>query len=69
MKLEFWNGSSWITKVTLNSQPVVPTTDLDLSDGGTYPDVTGYWRVTIEPDNASPDFILGVVKLKHHLDG
>jgi hypothetical protein len=47
---------------------VIIDSDVDITDGGTYPDAAGYWRVRIEPNHADPDFVQGIVKIKHNLD-
>ena len=67
VRVQFWNGSTWVTKLTLSSQGLHED-DLDISDGNTLPDVAGRWRVQIDPDTNSGDFIQTNVVLKHHLD-
>ena len=66
--LDYWNGSSWINKHSILSTGKTIDTDVDLSDGGTYPDTTGYWRIRLEPNSSSPDYAQAIVKIKHHLD-
>ena len=66
--LDFWNGSAWINKHSVLSTGKTLDTDVDLTDGGTYPDAKGYWRVRILTDNASPDLIQGIVNINHSLD-
>ena len=59
--------SGWVNKA---SGVVAATqgTQIDITDSGTYPDEVGYWRVRIDPNNSSPDFVQGIVRLKHALD-
>ncbi len=66
--LDYWNGSSWTNKHSILSTGKTIDTDVDLSDGGTYPDTTGYWRIRLEPNSSSPDYAQAIVKIKHHLD-
>ena len=66
--LDYWNGSSWVNKHSILNTGKTLDTDVDITNSGTYPDTYGYWRIRIEPDNASPDYVQGIVKLKHSLD-
>lgn len=65
--LDYYNGSSWVNKAT-GASGAAQATDIDITDGGTYPDSTGYWRVRLFPDATSPDFVQGIVRLKHNID-
>lgn len=65
--LDYWNGSSWVNKHSVLNTGKTIDTDVDLSGGGVYPDDTGYWRVRIDPDSSSPDYVQGVVKLKYNI--
>lgn len=66
--LDFWNGSAWVNKHSIIDTGATLETDVDITDGGTYPDAAGYWRVRVEPDNAAADFAQAIVKIKHSLD-
>ena len=66
--LDFWNGSAWIEKHSILNTGVTLDTDVDITDGGTYPDAVGYWRVRFEPITATSDFAQGIVKLKNTID-
>jgi len=68
--LDFWNTgtSTWDLKHTIATTGVTIDSDVDISNGGVYPDVAGYWRVRIEPNGVAPDFVQGIVKIKHNLD-
>jgi len=68
IKVDHWNGSIWVNKLTLSSQPVTPQQDVDLSSSGTLPDATGLWRVTIEPNGVSPDLVQAIVRVKHQIE-
>jgi hypothetical protein len=66
--LDYWNGSAWVNKNTIASTGSTLDTDVDLTDSGTYPDAVGYWRVRIDTNSSSPDFVQGIVKIKHLLE-
>lgn len=66
--LDFWNGAAWINKHSVLNTGKTLDTGVDLSNGGVYPDVAGLWRVRVEPDSGSPDFIQAKINLKHNLD-
>ena len=68
--LDFYNTgtSNWDNKHSVMATGVTIDSDVDITDGGTYPDVVGYWRIRIEPDSANADFVQGIVKIKHNLD-
>jgi len=67
--LDYWNGSSWDEdKHTILNTNKTLDTDVDLSNGGIYPDNSGYWRVRIYTDNATADLIKSIVKIKHNLE-
>lgn len=66
--LDYWNGSSWINKHSILSTGKTIDTDVDITNSGTYPDAIGFWRVRIEPNSSSADFVQGIVKIKHNLD-
>ena len=65
--LDYWDGSSWVNKYSISSGNTIDT-DVDLSNGGIYPDNPGFWQVRIYTDNASPDLVQGIIKCKHQLD-
>lgn len=66
--LDFWNGAAWINKHSIINTGKTLDTDVDITNSDTYPDAAGYWRVRIDPDHATPDYMQGIVKLKHQLD-
>jgi hypothetical protein len=66
--LERYEGGDWVEHHSILGTDVTIDTDVDLTDGGTYPDDTGYWRVRIVTDSASADFVQGQIKLKHSMD-
>ena len=68
--LDFWNTgtSAWVNKHSILNTGKTLDTDVDISDSGTYPDAAGFWRVRILTDNATPDLIQGIIKVKHQLD-
>lgn len=66
--LDFWNGSSWVNKHSILSTGKTIDYDVDLSNGGTYPDAPGFWQVRIYTNNATPDLCQGLIKCKHELD-
>jgi len=66
--LDHWNGSSWINKHSIANTGKTLDTDVDITNSGTYPDAAGYWRVRIDTDSASPDYVQAIVKIKHALD-
>ncbi len=66
--LDYWNGSSWVNKHSILNTGKTLDEDVDITDSGTYPDAAGYWRVRVEPDNASADYAQAIVKIKHALD-
>lgn len=68
LRLYHWSGSAWILKNTVSALGVVPTLDEDISNSGTYPDASGFWKVETEPNGGSPDFVQAIIKLKHKLD-
>lgn len=70
IKLYHYNTgtSTWDLKHTITNTGKTLDTEVDLSDGGTYPDDTGFWKVEIKTDASSPDLIKAIVKLKHNLD-
>ena len=68
--LDWYNTgtSNWDNKHSILNTGKTLDTDVDISDSGTYPDAAGFWRVRIITDNATPDLVQGVIKLKHQLD-
>jgi len=66
--VDFWNGSSWVNKHSVLTTGKTIDYDVDLSDGGTYPDAAGFWRVRVLTDSASADLVQGTIKCKHELD-
>lgn len=66
--LDYWNGSSWINKITVAGTGKTLDTGYDMSQGGNYPDATGLWRIRIFTDSVTPDLVQGIVTVKHNLD-
>ena len=66
--LDFWNGSAWINKHSVLNTGKTIDTEVDISDGGTYPDAVGFWQVRIYTDSVNPDLVQGIIKCKHGLD-
>ena len=66
--LDYWNGSTWDNKHSIINTGVTIDKDVDITDSGTFPDTHGWWRVRVEPDNASPDYVQSIVKIKHNLE-
>jgi len=58
---------TWNNKHSILNTGKTLDTDVDITDSGTYPDAVGYWRVRVEPDNASADYV-SIVKIRHHMD-
>ncbi len=66
--VDYWNGASWVNKHSVLATGKTLDTDVDISNGGTLPDATGYWRLRVEPITGTPDFAQAIVKLKYALD-
>lgn len=66
--LEYWNGSSWVTKYTRVFGSDTLKTNVDMTNSGTFPDVDGYWRILITPNSANADFVNAKVRLKFKID-
>jgi hypothetical protein len=71
--LDFYNTSTkvWDNKHSVVSAfPVGETlnTNIDITNSGTYPDAAGFWRVRLDPNSSSADFVHGIVKIKNALD-
>lgn len=68
--LDFYDTgtSNWVNKHSITATGKTLDTEVDLTDGGTYPDAAGYWRVRIETDSGSADYVKGIVNIKHNLD-
>lgn len=71
--LQFFNGSAWVTKNSDSETfPAGRTfnSDIDLSNGGTYPDASGDWRIRLFPNvaSSSADLAKAVINVKHNLD-
>ena len=66
--VDFWNGTAWINKHSVLTTGKTIDYDVDLSDGGTYPDAAGFWRARVLTDSADADLVQGTIKCKHELD-
>ena len=66
--LDHWDGSNWVNKYSILNTGKTIDYDVDISNGGTYPDAAGYWRVRIFTDSANPDLVQATIKCKHELD-
>ena len=67
IKLFYWNGSSWILKNEITNTGKILDFNVDISDGGNYPDAEGYWKVELLTNNSSPDLVKAIVNLEHNL--
>jgi hypothetical protein len=70
-RLEYWNEStsSWVTKVTYTPSPSkILEFQRDMSDGGSFPDAVGFWRIRLNTNSASSDLLKCVVSINHFLD-
>ena len=68
--LDKWNTgtSTWDNIHSVLATGKTLDNDVDISDSGTYPNSTGFWRVRAEPITATADFIQAIVRLKMHID-
>ena len=68
--LDYYDNStsSWVNKHSILSTGSIFSSDVDITNGGVYPDSTGYWRVRIDTNSANPDFVQSVIRLRHSLD-
>ncbi len=66
--LDFWNGSSWIQKHSILNTGKTIDTNVDISNGGVYPDSSGFWQVRVYTNNTTADLVQGTIKCKHELD-
>ena len=68
--LEYYNTGTltWDTKHSILSTGKVIDYNVDLTNGGTYPNAEGWWRVRITTNSANSDLVQGIVKIKHHID-
>ena len=68
--VDWWNAgtSNWDNKHSILNTGKTLDTDVDISDSDTLPDAAGFWRVRIITDNATPDLVQGIIKIKHQLD-
>lgn len=68
LHLDYWDGSSWVNKHSITGTGKTLDQDVDISNGGTYPDAPGYWRARIYTNSSSPDLVKGQLKLNHQMD-
>jgi len=68
IKLYYLNGSSWVLKNSILNTGKTIDSKVDLTNGGVYPDVPGYWKVEIEPNSSSPDFAQAIININHNLE-
>lgn len=66
--LDFWNGSSWVNKHSILTTGKTIDYNVDISNGGVYPDAPGFWRARVLSDNANADLFQATIKCKHELD-
>lgn len=66
--LDFWNGSAWINKHSVLTTGATLDTDVDISNGGVYPDAAGFWQVRVYTDSVNADLLQGTIKCTHELD-
>lgn len=68
--VDFWNTgtSAWVNKHSILNTGKTLDTDVDISNGNTLPDAAGFWRVRVITNNATPDLVQAIMKIKHQLD-
>ena len=68
--LDFYNTgtSTWDNKHSILNTGATLDSDVDMTDGNTYPDAEGFWRIRVEPITATADFAQGIVKIKNSVD-
>jgi len=66
--LDFWDGSSWVNKHSVLTTGKTIDYNVDISNGGVYPDAPGFWRARVLSDNANADLFQATIKCKHALD-
>lgn len=66
--IDWWNGSAWINKHAIFNTNKTLDYGVDVSDNNKYPDVSGFWRVRIEPNSSSYDLVIGSATIKHYMD-
>ena len=67
--LEQYVAPNWVTRVTYTPSPGnTLELDRDMTGSGVYPNVTGWWRIRIITNSATPDYIQAIVNIKHNLD-
>jgi len=68
--LDFWNTgtSNWDNKHSILNTGATLGNDVDITDSGTYPDATGWWRVRVEPITGSADFCQAKISMKYQLN-
>ena len=66
--LDFWSGSAWVNKHSILNTGKTIDYDVDISNGGTYPDAPGFWRTRILTNSANADLVQGTIKCVHELD-
>jgi hypothetical protein len=69
LSLDYWNGATWTSKNSVHFEGAgIRVEDVSMTSAGTYPDVTGWWRVVLYTDNATPDYTELTVRIKHNLE-
>jgi len=63
--IDYHNGTNWIQKHSILNTNLTIDSELDLSNGGTYPDAFGQWRIRMFTNNNNGDYGQGIVKLTH----
>ena len=66
--LDYWDGFGWVQKHSILNTGMTIDSQVDLSDGGTYPDAFGQWRVRMLTDSVNGDYGNGIVRLKHEIE-
>jgi hypothetical protein len=66
--LDYWSGGVWVNKHSILATGQTLDYDVDISNGGLYPNALGYWRIRIDTNSASADYIQGKVKMKYALE-
>ena len=68
IRLYHYNGATWDLKHEITNTGKIVDFGLDISNGGQYPDESGYWIVETRTNNSSPDLVKSIVNLKHKMD-
>ncbi len=67
--LDYWDESNeqWIEKTSISRPHNTVDREIDLSNGGQYPNEAGFWRVRVYTQSSDPDYLQNIVNLEHTL--